>query len=88
MHVLHDVSDIVEALKDVERSFHDVQVPAEPKLKSTKSGKTKPGTGVHKHISVTAQEPQDRQDRIAGRITGRARERRGGRIQELIPGGG
>ena len=47
-------------MEDLERSFHDGQIPAAPKLKPSKSGKNRPGNNPRKRINVPAQEGQDR----------------------------
>ena len=57
---LATLPEIVEVVQDLERSFHDGQIPAGPKLKSSKSGKTRPGNNPRKQINVPAQEGQDR----------------------------
>ena len=52
--------DIVEAVREVERSFHEAQVPSEPILALMKSGTSQPVTAPRPRISVPTQDPQDR----------------------------
>ena len=52
--------DIVKAVREVELSFHEAQVPSEPIFALMKSGTSRPGTAPRTRISVPTQDPQDR----------------------------